>query len=195
MGFDSVTLKDDFMKKTAFPVSTLAITAILALSALPIFAQNNQGSQNGEPLTTIGWRGFLSIDYKGSKFIVPYARIVSLSQNTFLVDGGGKVEEVTIDTTGGAIARFYFLGTAADDSPLKSVGVLNDRLKDLSNRAEDKTGQDIRTVVKNYPTTTHAKTIEFNLSHKSHLGEIFSWITREWIEEAGRGTGKTLKIE
>lgn len=142
-----------------------------------------------------GWRGYLSIDYYGNKFIMPYARIVSISQAEYLVDGGGKVIEFTIDTTGQTTARFYFLDTALSDTPLNAGQIINNRAKGLLNRAGEKTGVDTRSVVKHYPDTTHAKTVEFNLRAKGHLQVLMNHITEEWIEEGGRGAGRTLKFE
>ncbi|MFT5468539.1 MAG: hypothetical protein ACI8UO_003649 [Verrucomicrobiales bacterium] len=142
-----------------------------------------------------GWRGYLSIDYYGNKFIIPYARIVSISQAEYLVDGGGKVIELTIDTTGQATGRFYFLDTVLADTPLNAGQIVNNRVKGIQNRVGDKTGIDTRAVVKHYPDTTHAKTIEFNVRAKGHLKVLLDHITHEWIEEGGRGDGRTLRFE
>ncbi|MEM7013456.1 MAG: hypothetical protein AAF585_18445, partial [Verrucomicrobiota bacterium] len=178
------------------------IPAVLAVLAAPSIglAQQNQGQNthnnhdDGET-TTSGWRGYLSIDYYGNKFIMPYSRIVSISSAEYLVDGGGKVIEFTIDTTGQVSARFYYLDTMLGDTNLNAPNIINNRLKDIQGRAENKTGVDTRRVVKHYPDTTHAKTIEFNLYAKEHIDVLMNHITHEWIEEGGRGSGRTLRFE
>ena len=178
----------------------IIISAALSLFAHPAISTAQtakppaqQNDDSGE--TVSGWRGFLSIDYYGAKFIMPYSRIVSISSAEYLVDGGGKVIEFTVDTTGQVTARFYYLDTIAADSPLNAGQILNNRLNDVRNRTKDKTGVDTRSVVKHYPDTTHAKTVEFNLVDKGHIDVLMGHITHEWIDEGGRGAGRTLKFE
>jgi hypothetical protein len=169
---------------------------ISLLSATGLFAQS--GTTNSTtPGTTNpprGWRGFLSITYKEGRFVMPYSRIVSVSRAQFLLDGGGKVDEVTIDTTGGVVARFYYLESIADNNPLNAVQILNNRAQKLSEMAEKRTGEDARQVIKHYPDTTHAKEIEFNLIQKAQLDTLFNFITKKWIDEGGTGPEETLTL-
>jgi len=150
---------------------------------------NPQGTQAPE-----GWRGFLSIDYQGGRFVMPYGHIVSISRASFLIDGGGKVHEVTIDTSGGVIARYYFLESLLENNPLNAAQIVNTRMKNLGSLAEERSGESARQVIKHYPDTTHAKTVEFNLSKMEHLDAIFSHVTRKWIDEGGRGQAETLRF-
>ena len=186
------------MKIREFRFVMLALVAGLML--VEAQAQNppqggGGGGSNPGGATVDGWRGFLSINYKGGKFVMPYARIVSVARHDYLVDGAGRVHELTVDTNGTVIARYYFLESGLDDSPIKAVGIINNRLEKTGKLLEKRTGVDRREVVKHYPDTTHAKTVEFNVSEKEHLDAIYSHITHEWIEEGGRGAGRTLKFE
>ncbi len=188
-----------FMKTKIATSLFLTILATWTLSGGAI-AQNqnnnpNQGSGQQNSTTEDGWRGFLNIDYKGGRFIAPYSRIVSVSNHDYIVDGGGRVYELTIDTTGGVVARFYFLESLLENSPFKAGQIINNRIKSTQKMAEGKSGQDTRSVIKHYPDTTHAKMVEFNVSHKRHLELILDHLTREWIEEGGRGPGRTLRFE
>ena len=45
-------------------------------------------------------------------------------------------------------------------------------------------------VIKNYPSSTHAKTVEFRLSVKSNIDSIYSSIARAWE----RGRGENFKV-
>jgi hypothetical protein len=117
-----------------------------------------------------------------------------VSRAQFVIDGGGKVDEVTVDTTGGVIARFYYLESLTENNPLNAVQIINNRAQKLSELAEKRTGEDARQVVKHYPDTTHAKTVEFNLSQKQQLDAVFNHITRKWIDENGNGPAETLKL-
>lgn len=180
------------------------ISCALFLAGLsPLAAQNTPGTNstnstnNGSnPSTTTpeGWRGFLSITHGGSRFVIPYSRIVSVSRAQFVIDGGGKVDEVTVDTTGGVVARFYYLESLTENNPLNAVQIINNRAQKMSELAEKRTGEDARQVVKHYPDTTHAKTVEFNLSQKSQLDTLFNHITRKWIDEGGNGPAQTLGL-
>jgi len=176
------------------------LTTSLVLAAPQIHAQNTPSSNNGSPSKRSsdevpeGWRGYLSIAHKDGRWVMPYSRIVSVSRAQFIIDGGGKVDEVTVDTTGGVIARFYYLESLTENNPLNAVQILNNRGQKLTELAEKRTGEDSRQVVKLLPSTTHAKTVEFNLSKKEELDIIFNHITRKWIDEGGTGTAETLKL-
>ncbi|RFC48739.1 MAG: hypothetical protein DVB23_000432 [Verrucomicrobia bacterium] len=172
---------------------------LLLCGLMPLAAQNSPSSNtnsntNNANAVPEGWRGFLSISYKESRFVIPYSRIVSVSRAQFVIDGGGKVDEVTVDTTGGVVARFYYLESLTENNPLNAVQIINNRAQKLSELAEKRTGEDGRQVVKHYPDTTHAKTVEFNLSQKSQLDAIFNHITRKWIDEGGDGPAQTLSL-
>lgn len=175
--------------------SYLYLLTFLTVSLSQIAAQNTPSSTNSNDSSVPkGWRGYLAISYKDSRFVMPYSRIVSLSRAQYVIDGGGKVDEVTVDTTGGIVARFYFLESLAENNPLNAVQIINNRAQKLSELAERRTGEDARQVVKHYPDTTHAKTVEFNLSKKEELDSIFDHITRKWIEEGGNGPAETLRL-
>jgi len=141
-----------------------------------------------------GPRGFLSINYKGGRFVMPFRSIVSISRHEFLVDGGGKVHELTVDTNGSVIARYYYLSTVLENNPLNAAQIVNNRMKKLENTAKNRTGEDTRAVVKHYPDTTHAKTVEFNVSSLEHLERIYDHIYQDWVVRNAKGDGRTLRI-
>lgn len=141
-----------------------------------------------------GPRGFLSIDHKGGRFLVPFHKIVSVSRHDFMVDGGGMVHELTIDTEGSVIARYYYLESPLENNPTNAAQILNNRLEKVRGMVEDRTGQDTRVVIKHYPDTTHAKTVEFNVSSTEVLERIYRHIYDDWVERNGKGDGRTLKV-
>ena len=77
----------------------------------------------------------------------------------------------------------------------EAAQVLNNRMKKLEGMVQNRTGEETRTVVKHYPETTHAKTIEFNVSSYDHLERIYDHVYDDWVRRNGRGDGRTLKIE
>ncbi len=78
---------------------------------------------------------------------------------------------------------------------LNPGAIIENRLKQTENAVNEKTGIDTRPVIKHYPNTTHAKTVEFNLANKGDLKKIYDHVIHEWIEEGGRGNGRTLQID
>lgn len=141
-----------------------------------------------------GPQGFLSIDYKGGRFVTPFRSIVSISRHDFLVDAGGKVHELTIDTHGSVIARYYYLESPLDANPLNAAQIVNSRIEKIRGMVEERTGQDTRMVVKHYPDTTHAKTVEFNVSSIEQLERIYDHIYDDWVVKNGKGDGRILRI-
>ena len=114
----------------------------------------------------------------GGAYDVAVRSIVSVSTHEYLVDAVARVTEVNIDTTGSVLVRFYYLEPAL---PEKTVIPGAQSGNELIKKAEDnladigkKTGLDHwRKVTKNYPTTTHARTVEYRLSKKEQLEQLF----------------------
>jgi hypothetical protein len=139
--------------------------------------------------------GFLSIDYKGGRFLVPFRCLVSVARHDFLLDGGGMVHELTIDTQGSVIARYYYLESILENNPTNAAQIVNNRLKKVGDIVEQRTGVDSRVVIKHYPDTTHAKTVEFNVSSMELLERIYDYIYDDWVLHNGKSGGHTLKIK
>jgi len=130
----------------------------------------------------------------GGIYEVAVRNMVSVSSHEYLVDGVARVVEVNIDTTGSILARFYFIEpnapTAAGPAGLGAVAV--EKAQQLFTQAADKTGQDAwKKVVKNYPATTHARTVEYRFQTREDLNKVF-----EAAEEAFRlQRPKSVKVE
>ena len=98
---------------------------VLAFSPL-VFAQNNNPRPNPdseEPLQEKDKdndketrNGFWEANLAGGNYMVALGRISSVSRHRYVLDWTVIVDEVTIDTEGQALARFYFL------SPIKAGG-------------------------------------------------------------------------
>ena len=152
----------------------------LALLPLPLFAQ----APNQPPTTNATTANLLLFRAKlpGGTYEVAVRSIVAVTSHEYLVDGIARVTEVNIDTTGSLLARFYFLEPVAPTSPLGLGQATLDKAQELLKQAAEKTGQDVwKKVVKNYPTTTHARTVEYRVVEKADLNTIY-----EAAEEAFR---------
>ncbi len=173
--------------------------AITAFAVLPVAgnaqAQNqpqNQNSGDGE-----GIKGFWECETSTGNFVIALNQIASVAKHQYIVDGAAKVYEVTVDSTGPMVARFYFIEPVTDGSPLSMGKNTIDRLKDIAQNATSKTGTEEiwEDVIKNYPQTTHAKTAEFRLRNKENIQQIYDHIYRVWAKERGRGQFNKLTIQ
>ena len=118
----------------------------------------------------------------GGTYEVAVGAIIAVASHEYLVDGIARVTEVNIDTAGSLLARFYYLEPVQPNSPLGIGQATLDKAQELLKQAADKTGQDAwKKVVKNYPATTHARTVEYRVVEKADLNKIY-----EAAEEAFR---------
>lgn len=152
----------------------------LAVLALPLLAQ----TPNPPPATAPSASAIPLFRAKlpGGTYEVSVRSIVAVTSHEYLVDGIARVTEVNIDTTGLLLARFYFLEPVQPTSPAGLGQATLDKAQELLKQAADKTGQDVwKKVVKHYPTTTHARTVEYRVVAKEDLNKIY-----EAAEEAFR---------
>jgi len=169
-----------------------ALSLILATSG---FAQNPStgGSQpsataTSTPIPTRFWKASLP----GGDYMVALSSISSIARHTYIVDGAARVFEVTIADRSSAIARFYFIEAVTDTSPLNVGQVVLDRVKGSAQEATRRAGaSDVWSqVVKNYPHTTHAKTMEFRFTVKANIESLYNSVSRAWE----KGKGEQFKV-
>ena len=143
-----------------------------AMLQIPVFAQAPaatpapSGNQAAIPL----FRATLP----GGTYEVAVRAIVAVTSHEYLIDGAVRVTEVNIDTTGSLLARFYYLEVNKPNMPLGIGSSTVEQAERLLKEGADKTGQDAwKRVVKNYPTTTHARTVEYRLENLEQLTKIY----------------------
>jgi len=112
----------------------------------------------------------------GGTYEVAIRSIVSVSGHEYIVDGAARVNEVNVDTLGNMTVRFYYLEPTAAKSPLGVGQSAVDRISDLAKEAGQRVAADKvwQRVVKTYPTTTHANSIEYRVESEEQLKQIFS---------------------
>jgi hypothetical protein len=112
--------------------------------------------------------------------------IVSVSRHKYLLDGALIVDEVTIDTTGQALARFYFISPVSDAAPGNTIADIAQHGRELVDKATKYVGTEVQNmVVKKYPDTTHAKSIEYRMLSEADLSSLHGSVQNAW--ETGRG--------
>jgi hypothetical protein len=169
----------------------LPFLIILCLIAPILFAQKGGGgnggggnanqnqNQNGQASPTPSVLPMWVCNMPAGAYIVALRSIVSVSTQQYLIDGHTQVTELDIDTTGSALARFYYLEpNTPTNTPLS--GTISSA-QQLLQQGADATNQDVwQKVIKNYPMTTHAKTIEYRVQDKSTLTAIQTSIQAAW---------------
>ena len=172
------------MKRIIVPLMLVSILA---------FAQEEQTSSQSSTTASVPnqlplWRCTLP----GGAYQVAIRSIVSISSHEYLVDGAARVTEVNIDTQGTALARFYYLEPVTPKSPVGIGDEITQKGRELLVEAAERTGQDAwKKVVKSYPTTTHARTVEYRLVTKDQLQALFTSVETSW--RTGKGADFSVK--
>ena len=129
---------------------------------------------------------FWQATVNGGHFMVALDRIASVSRHKYVLDGALVVDEVTVDTVGQALARFYFITPITDSAPGASVAGIANRGRELLEKAAEHTGLDVQNMVmKKYPDTSHAKSIEYRMLSAADLTALYGSVRSAW--ETGRG--------
>ncbi|MEY3395201.1 MAG: hypothetical protein RL346_1437 [Verrucomicrobiota bacterium] len=97
------------------------------------------------------------------------------------------MDEVTIDTEGQALARFYFLTPATTSGPTSSTAQLAERALEIAQNVAKEKGSTLQDmVVKKYPETTHARTVEYRLGSEAQLSALYQSAKTAWQTGDGR---------
>ena len=103
----------------------------------------------------------------------PLGAITSISKHSYVLDGTLLVTEATVDTTGTALARFYYIEPITKDTTFNALARIQKRAEELRNRGQSRTGTKADEMAqKSYPTTTHARTIEFRIMNEVELNAL-----------------------
>lgn len=128
------------------------------------------------PPTTVNLtRSLWTCTLPGGSYQVLVSAILSVSQHEYVVDGAARVIEVNIDTAGQFAVRFYYIEPAVGAGPGGIGAATLGKVQGILTDAADRSGTDAwKKVVKSYPATTHARTIEYRVSSKESLTQIFT---------------------
>lgn len=150
--------------------------------------ENNQDNQGNQDQTDQpGLPRFWEAKLGGGEFVVALDRITSISRHKYVLDGALIVDEVTIDTTGQGLARFYYITPITSGVPGAAAAQVAEKAMGLVDSAARTAGSDLQNmVVKKYPLTTHTKTIEYRLLSEGQLNVLFQSAKTAWQTGKGR---------
>ena len=158
---------------------------LLLFLIVSVFAQDEDAETTEETSSsnTPFWEAVLS----GGEYMVKVDEITSISHHAYLLDGAVVVTEMTIDTKGQSVVRFYQMTPVTEYSKLNITGDLSDKVRELSALQSEYTGVDqIEMVQKQYPITTHARTVEYQIDSLAKLKRLYNSAKRALEDGAGR---------
>lgn len=182
------------MRKAVSAVVLAGLVGVASLSAqtpAPTTSNNSKTEDSQQP------NRFWQASFPGGgQYMVALERISAISRHKYLIDGGIVVDEVTIDSVGQALVRIYYLSPLTDAAKGTGTGAaaarIVDRGRELVDRAGEITGTNAHNmVIKKFPETTHARTVEYRVESESVLAALHNSARTAW--ESGRGRKFTVK--
>ncbi len=178
-------------------MKTLLTSLVLILSnsahaqTAPPQNPTGQGGQQQEQGDTPTRDGLWDGRFNGGNYIVRCNSIIALSKHEYISDGVARVVEVNLTLNSAQVVRFYFLEPAKIEtgSSLANAGTQAlERAKGMVEQAAGRVSPTLTTpkVVKNYPASTHAHTVEFVLKEEARLNAMFQSLERGFRTGQGR---------
>ncbi len=165
---------------------SLLLTVSLHAQTAPAQAPTGQGGQQDEVTRDGLWDGRLT----GGNYIVRCNSIIALSKHEYISDGVARVVEVNLTLNSAQVIRFYFLeAVKVEGNNMINAGQQAlDRARGLAEQAAGRVSSTLTEpkVVKNYPASTHAHTIEFVLKEEAKLNSLFGSLERSLRTGQGR---------
>lgn len=150
-----------------------------ALGASALVAQETSPTPSPTPGRAVIWQAVLP----GGNYAVRVSYMTAVSIHEYVVDGAARVTEVNIGTVGSDLVRFYYIEANVPKAPggvgQSVINEVQDKVNEGSSRANlDDAWQK---VVKNYPTTTHAHTVEYRLNSRESLQKLFESAQKSFL--------------
>lgn len=174
----------------------LALFLVLLAAPALVHAQDTPPAESEKTGDTLEKNRFWQASVGGGHYMVALDRISAISRHKYVLDGAVIVDEVTVDAQGQALARFYFITPITDAVTGSAAGNTAARIanrgRDLVDRGAATVGTDVHNmVVKKFPDTTHARTIEYRVLSEQELNGLYQSLRTAW--ESGRGRKFTIK--
>ncbi|WP_395750442.1 hypothetical protein [Prosthecobacter sp.] len=176
-------------------MKALLTTLSLLLLSLSVQAQTTAPTQAqadpNMPQDIVTQDGLWDGRLRGGNYIVRCNSIIALSKHEYISDGVARVVEVNLTLNSAQVVRFYFLEPYKPDSGSSTLNAGTQALekaKGLYEQAAGRVSQDLVTpkVVKNYPVSTHAHTVEFSIKEEKILNSLFGSLERSFRTGQGR---------
>jgi hypothetical protein len=149
-----------------------------ALLLMPLAALGQASSPTPSPTPGPTRVALWRCDLPGGVYEVAIRNIISVSTHEYVVDAAARVTELNIDTGGNLEVRFYYIEPLVATTPDGIGQSVLDKAQSLANEAAGRLNPGDQPpwekVMKNYPTTTHAHTVEYRLDSLDDLQKLFN---------------------
>lgn len=172
------------------------VLPLFLISSLPAQDSNTGGGSSGSTQTKPTptdfyqngvWNGAFK---NGGRYLVKANQIIAVSKHEYVADGVARVVEINLSLSTQSHVRFYFL------EPVKieaggALGAGQDALEKARSLVNEATGRVSPTlsdprVVKTYPASTHAHTIEYVIKEEARLNSLFDSLESAFRDPNGR---------
>ena len=127
----------------------------------------------------------------GGHYLVKLNQISCASKHEYIGNGAARVIEVTIGCDTAVVARFYFLEPLGKDTPVAAGSIIMNRVEEVAKETAGRASPTLAkiNVVKDYPNTTHAHTVEYAVQSEATLSSLYSSL----MQAINTGRGRTWK--
>jgi hypothetical protein len=174
------------MKTLILLFSLISLSSLQAQTA-PSQAPTSPTTPQQEETQDGLWQGTLA----GGRYVVRANAIIALSKHEYISDGVARVVEVNLTLNSAQVVRFYFLEPVKPETNSTAIATGTQALEKAKGLFEQAAGRVSPTltqprVVKNYPTSTHAHTVEFVLKEEARLDSLLQSLERSLRTGRGR---------
>jgi hypothetical protein len=162
------------MKTLLFAFGLAGLLSNSSIAQTPAPAPNQPSQQQPAHDETSNPR-LWQAKFPTGNYMVRLDRICSASKHEYISDGVARVVEVTIGTDSAVVARFYYLEPVGKDTPISAGQIVMNRAQEIQKTVADKVSPSLGKlqVVKNYPVSTHAHTVEYVVQTEEGLNSLF----------------------
>lgn len=162
-------------------------TSLMAFSGMGFSQTANPTDPAQNQNTQPARKGFWEANLAGGNYLVSLSRITSVSRHKYVLDGAVIVDEVTVDTEGQSLARFYFISPVTTAGPQSGLANSAERALEIANNLASDKGSTVQDMVqKKYPLTTHSKAIEYRVMTEAQLTALYQSVKTAWQNGDGR---------
>jgi len=174
------------LSRCVIPCCLILLAAHAALAQRPSPGASGSPSPSASATPVVGAVGtFWTAELPAGTYTVIHDAVASISWHEYTLEGGAsRVSEVCIDTRGSAIARFYVIepATVTTSGPgASTVNFLEEKAREAQQRVTAGASDVWQKVIKTYPVTTHAHTVEYRLESREMLRRLFENAQTSWM--------------
>jgi hypothetical protein len=172
----------------------IPLTVALLLAAIPAGAPaqsrapQTQQTPTPPPASRSTGPSLIALCLPGGKVAIDLKTISAIGLHSYTVDATSRVWELTVDNGGSSLLRIYSVSTISPTEPALDMAKIE--LESLAESVSKAVGLDVwAKVQKNYPTSTHAKTVEYRVKTVKELLQLRKLLFKAWT------SGSTGRIE